>query len=159
MNASAHPPKIALHPGSGSERKNWPLGHWQLFLAQAVSRTDGKFLFISGEADTVRAEKLAPILPASRTEFARQLPLLDLAHKMSACSFFIGHDSGITHLASALGLPGLVLWGGSNLQVWRPRGDGLKVLQSPGGLAGLSVDQVWTEWIAAMRKLRLCADA
>ena len=159
MNAPAWPPRIALHPGSGSEQKNWPLDRWQLFLSRAVAETRWTFFLISGEADTARAEKLAGVLPASRTEFAHRLPLLTLARKMSECSFFIGHDSGITHLAAALGLPGLVLWGRSNLEVWAPRSDGLKILRAPGGLPALSVDHAWTEWIGAMRKLRLCADA
>ena len=55
---------------------------------------------------------------------------------------FIGHDSGISHLAAALGLPGVVLWGGTSEAVWRPPSEKVVVLKNPGGLAHLPVDVV-----------------
>ncbi|MBI3878074.1 MAG: hypothetical protein HY300_19295, partial [Verrucomicrobia bacterium] len=58
------------------------------------------------------------------------------------CDAFIGHDSGITHLAAALGLPGLVLWGDTAERVWRPKSDRMSLVLDAGGLAGLRVEEV-----------------
>jgi ADP-heptose:LPS heptosyltransferase len=57
-----------------------------------------------------------------------------LASILQHCYHVIGHDSGITHLAAALGLPGLVLWGPTMETVWRPLGDRMKLLRAPAGL-------------------------
>jgi ADP-heptose:LPS heptosyltransferase len=73
---------------------------------------------------------------------AFQLPLSDLAMRLAVCEAFVGHDSGITHLAAALGLPVLALWGDTNQAVWRPRGDQARILPAPTGLANLEVAQV-----------------
>jgi heptosyltransferase III len=70
---------------------------------------------------------------------ARSLPLPVLAGQLAGCKAFVGHDSGITHLASALGLPGLVLWGPSNEAIWSPPSDRILLLRAEDGLANLSV--------------------
>ena len=52
-------------------------------------------------------------LPSARIVVAANLPLVELAESLSACTAFVGHDSGITHLAAAIGVPLLVLGGDS----------------------------------------------
>ena len=61
---------------------------------------------------------------------------------MRSCAAFIGHDSGVTHLAAALDLPGLVLWGPSNEAVWRPMSDQMRLLRDDRGLDALPVETV-----------------
>jgi heptosyltransferase-2 len=73
---------------------------------------------------------------------AQSLPLADLAHLLAACRAFVGHDSGISHLAAAVGLPGLVLWGDTAEEVWRPPSERVIVLRYPAGLARLPVAKV-----------------
>jgi heptosyltransferase III len=105
------PPRLALHPGSGSERKNWPEAKWTELLKLLAAQSACDFLLIGGEAEGDRCDRLAAVVPAGRAQVAQNLPLLELARRMQACSAYIGHDSGITHLSAALDLPGLVLWG------------------------------------------------
>jgi ADP-heptose:LPS heptosyltransferase len=88
---------------------------------------------------------LAALWPADRLELACSLPLVELARKLDGCDGFIGHDSGITHLAAALGLRGVALWGETDQQVWRPQGGAIRVLREPGGLSALSVGRVLGE--------------
>ena len=87
--------------------------------------------------------RLAALLPPDRVRPARSLPLDQLAALLRGCSEFVGHDSGITHLAAALGLPCVVLWGPSRSHIWRPRGDRILLLHEEQGLAGLESDAVW----------------
>jgi len=133
---------LALHPGSGSERKNWPEAKWTELLGHLVRSTDARLLLVGGEAEGDRLDRLASRLPPDRVELARNLPLVELAARLAKCSAFIGHDSGITHLAAALGLGGLVLWGETRQAVWRPRTERMKILASPGGLPELSLETV-----------------
>jgi hypothetical protein len=135
---------LAVHPGSGSERKNWPESNWAELLRRLAPDTDWHLLLVGGEAEQRRVEPLAQLWPAPRLEVAQGLPLVELAQRLARCRAFVGHDSGITHLAAALGLPGLALWGETDQAIWRPRSDILVVLRNPGGLAALPVEQVLT---------------
>jgi heptosyltransferase-2 len=137
------PPCLALHPGSGSERKNWPEAKWAELLELLAARSAHDFLLIGGEAEGDRCGRLAAALPAGRVHIAQNLPLVELAARMQTCGGFIGHDSGITHLAAALDLPGLVLWGQTALTMWRPQSARLQILRDPAGLDALPVAAVW----------------
>lgn len=134
---------LAVHPGSGSESKNWPERRWLELLHRTLERTAYHVLLVGGEAEGERLQRLAQGLPASRVRIVRSRPLDELASLLRGCAHFIGHDSGITHLAAAVGLPCLVLWGPSNPALWRPRGDRILVIQDDCGLAGLACDSVW----------------
>ena len=134
--------QLAVHPGSGSERKNWPETKWAELLKQLGASSSARFLLVGGEAEGDRLHRLAEQVPAQRVELARNLPLVDLAKRLAVCDAFVGHDSGITHLAAAVGLGGLVLWGDTAHSVWGPRGQQMKVLTAPGGLSSLSVESV-----------------
>ncbi len=138
----SEPRRLAFHPGSGSERKNWPETRWVELLQALAQSTNLHFLAVGGEAEGDRLQRLARCLPAPRFRLARSLPLTELARQLQGCAAFIGHDSGITHLAAALGLPGLVLWGDTNEAVWRPNSPCMTVLRVHGGLARLDVATV-----------------
>ncbi len=136
---------LAVHPGSGSGRKNWPEEQWGGLLAQLTRETDLNFLLIGGEAEGQRLDHLATQLPGGRFLLARGLSLVDLAARMLHCVAFVGHDSGITHLAAAAGLPVLSLWGETNATVWRPLGEKVTIIREPGGLKGITVARVREE--------------
>jgi heptosyltransferase-2 len=136
---------LALHPGSGSERKNWPEPKWAELLQHLAQRTSRKLLLVGGEAEENRLERLATGLPGARCELARSLPLVELARRLGGCRAFVGHDSGITHLAAALGLPVLVLWGDTDEALWRPRGPQTTILRHPQGLPALPVEHVFEQ--------------
>jgi heptosyltransferase-2 len=135
-------PTIVLHPGSGSEKKNWPELRWADLLQHLVHSTDFKLLLVGGEAEGERLQRLAAALPLTRTRVAQSLPLTDLARLIQAGAAFVGHDSGISHLAAALGLPGIVLWGNTAEEIWRPPQERVAILKHPGGIRMIAVEQV-----------------
>jgi heptosyltransferase-3 len=139
------PSTLAFHPGSGSERKNWPEPRWLELLRGFVASSPREVLLIGGEAEGDRLARLAAELPPEQVQCAQQLPLVDVARLLSACAGFVGHDSGISHLAAALGLPIFLLWGESNEAIWRPRGDRVRVMRGPAGLQDLPVATVRAE--------------
>ncbi len=133
---------IALHPGSGSERKNWPEANWSELLITLANESAYNLLLVGGEAEGARIENFAKFLPGHRIRVARNLPLKELARQLKGCAGFIGHDSGITHLAAAVGLPTLALWADTNLDIWRPLGNNVVILQAAAGIQSLSLAQV-----------------
>jgi len=107
---------------------------------------------IAGEAEGQRADRLAPLWPKNRLELARNLALTRLAELLQSASAFIGHDSGITHLAAALGIPTLALWGPTNPSVWRPLGPNVRLLANPGGISALEVEAVLDACLELIQK-------
>ncbi len=141
-------PSLALHPGSGSAKKNWPAEKWAGLLQHLANQTRLNLVLVGGEAEGERLAQFESQLPAGRVEVLQGLPLVELAARLSRCSSYVGHDSGISHLASALGLRGLLLWGESNETIWRPPGPNMRILRDPEGLTGLPVDRVAEELAA-----------
>lgn len=133
---------LALHPGSGSERKNWPLARWSDLLRYLLRTSGRPFLLVGGEAEADRLQDLAALAPPSRLEVCRSLPLGDLARKLKGCAGFVGHDSGITHLAAAVGLPVVALWPDTPEAIWQPQGQRVRLVRSPRGIRSLPVEEV-----------------
>ncbi len=142
-------PQLSLHPGSGSEQKNWPEERWAHLVQWLLDMTKFDLLLVGGEAEGERLQRLAAALPPTRTRVAQSLPLPELAKALAPCAGFIGHDSGISHLAASLGLPGVVLWGHTAEEIWRPLGDKVVILRHAGGLEHLPARQVF----AAIQRL------
>ena len=136
---------LALHPGSGSEAKNWPETKWIELIQQIVATTKSDLLLVGGEAEGDRLKRLAKLVPPARCKMAQSLPLIDLAKQLLSCAGFVGHDSGITHLAAALGLPCLVLWADTIEEIWRPQGERLAILRHENGIHEITVDHVLGE--------------
>ena len=137
--------QIAVHPGSGSERKNWPEAKWVELLESLLAKTSVNLLLVGGEVEGNRLSRLAASLPTERIQLAQSLPLAELAHRIQSCQAFIGHDSGISHLAAAVGLPGLVLWSDTVEAIWRPKSTRMEIVRHPRSLAELSGAQVVAE--------------
>lgn len=143
--AVEHVPPIAVHPGSGSEEKNWLESKWTQLLLKLAEETELNFLLVGGEAEGERLKRLLSKLPAERCKLAQSLPLSELAGKLQACAAFVGHDSGITHLAAALGLPCFVLWADTIEEIWRPQGERITIVKEISGIHALGVQRVADE--------------
>jgi heptosyltransferase-2 len=145
-------PIIALHPGSGSERKNWPLPKWLKLGNRLLASPEmaGSLLLVSGEADAAQASNLRSTWPASRIREARGLRLTQLAAILERSAHFVGHDSGISHLAGAVGAHCILLFGPTDPAVWAPSNPNVRVLRAPGGNLGtLSVESVLSALLTA----------
>jgi heptosyltransferase-2 len=134
-------PFVAVHPGSGSPTKNWPLPAWKELLSELCD-TEATILVVSGESDAARVEELKSAF-GKRLVFLDHLPLHLLGAVLQRCAFFVGHDSGISHLAAAAGAKCLLLFGPTDPAVWAPANPDVNVLRAPGGLLqNLSVEAV-----------------
>jgi heptosyltransferase-2 len=135
--------ELALHPGSGSEKKNWPEKNWVELLELLIHNTTFNLLLVGGEAEGERLQRLSAALPPARVRVAQSLPLIELGKALERCVGFVGHDSGISHLAAAVGLPGLLLWGNTSAAIWRPRSDHIHLLAHAEGLEKLEAKEVF----------------
>jgi ADP-heptose:LPS heptosyltransferase len=123
-------PFLCLHPGSGSEHKNWPK---EDFLEVARGAFRGWRLpttVLIGPAEegqqTFWAHASGPSL-SPRVG----LSILEVARLLLTAALYVGNDSGITHLAAALGVPVLALFGPTDPARWAPIGSGVEILLQP----------------------------
>jgi heptosyltransferase-2 len=151
--ASMPQPIIAIHPGSGSHEKNWPVNNWIGLFSQHDRCADlERLLVLSGEADQPQTEQLDREWTNRGVRFARNLPLPQLAAILERATF-IGHDSGISHLAAAAGANCILLFGPTNPGVWAPKNKNVQILRAPTGkVSDLGIDTVETALVAAFVK-------
>jgi heptosyltransferase III len=146
------PEHLAIHPGSGSLSKNWPVDYWlELMRRLASVQPNLSFLIVAGEADERPLQQMKSALKTSPlpVTWAENLPLPELASALAGCVGYLGHDTGITHLAASLDLRTLALFGPTDPAIWAPLGNQVQVLRAPlGNLTELSVDEVWAQWCA-----------
>jgi ADP-heptose:LPS heptosyltransferase len=137
---------LALHPGSGAPQKNWPSDRFRR-LARHLAGPE-RWLVVEGPADT---QPVAELATERGAVVARGLRLRALGALLSRAGLYVGHDSGVTHLAAAWGAPTLALFGPTDPVSWAPLGPRVRVLRSPTcRMADLGV-RVVAELAAAFR--------
>jgi heptosyltransferase-2 len=128
------PRRIAVHPGSGGTSKNWPITAWQTLLTRWANNSDLELVLVGGEAENETLAHLRPLLPERRVTVLHGLPLDRLSATLAGCGAFVGHDSGISHLAAAAGTPTFVLWGPTAEHIWKPGGPHVRTIRHPEGI-------------------------
>lgn len=138
------PAPVVFHPGSGSSRKNWPLAGF-FAVAERVERAGFDPVFSFGEADTAVADEFGK--SAARFRVLPKLTLVELAGALAASQGYVGNDSGVTHVAAAVGIPVTAVFGPSDSELWASRAPRVRLVKSPlptpESLAELSVEAVW----------------
>lgn len=117
---------LAVHPGSGSPRKNWPVERFEA-LASALS-PDRPWLLVEGPAES---EACGPLRQLAHAVLARELPVRVLGAVLAQAGLYVGNDSGVSHLAAAYGAPTIALFGPTDPGLWSPVGPHVSVLRSP----------------------------
>ncbi len=120
---------VLLHPGSGSKKKVWPLDHFLNLAHTLRDHLGSKILIILGPAEGPEVQRAFEGKGSTEFIIAKGLTLLQLASVMEGCRFFIGNDSGVSHLAAALGLPTIAIFGPTDRRVWSPKGEKTFVVQ------------------------------
>jgi hypothetical protein len=137
------PPLITVHPGSGGRSKCWPLGHYFALIERLQTGTGAFVIILTGPAED-------DVLKYRIEEFSRGRPgvshfadadLIAVAALLGRSDLYVGNDSGVTHLASALGCRVIVLFGPTDPLLWKPVGTQVEVIRSE-KLTELSVDRV-----------------
>jgi ADP-heptose:LPS heptosyltransferase len=124
--------RLAFHLGSGSPQKNWPVARWVELIRQCESIFED-FLLIGGEADEDAVRAFLAHSDCRRLKTLLGADLVELSGALSACIAFAGHDTGISHLAAAVGTPTVALFGPTDPNIWAPLGRHVRVIRAPGG--------------------------
>ncbi len=131
---------IVIHPGSGAERKCWPVDRFA-DLARRLQADGRTVRFTIGEAELDRWPKDALRKLADAAQIEQPRDLVELWRLINGASAFIGNDSGPAHLAGMLGVPTIVLYGPTKPEIWKPIGPKVTAI-SVGSLDAISIDDV-----------------
>ena len=98
---------IAIAPGS-----RWPSKRWNGFgrLAEMLA-PDTRVLLVGDEADREHARPIAAALGSRCVDLTGRATLVEVAAHIARCRAFVGNDSGLMHLAEAVGIPVVALFG------------------------------------------------
>lgn len=123
---------IALHPGSGSPKKNWGFENWVEVLSHLHrEKNDRRFLITSGEAESDTIDAFLHLLDERSLPYEHLAgrPLHELAMRYQTIGGFLGHDSGLSHLAASAGAKALLLFGPTEPSIWAPVSPHVRVLR------------------------------
>jgi ADP-heptose:LPS heptosyltransferase len=121
--SSKKPRNVAwFHPGSGGRMKLAPLNLFRQISIVLKERTGCDIVITLGEADMEikTDEEWGLWLKQSRAEILEHRPLTEICAKMSSARFFIGNDSGMSHLAAHLGVFSVLFFISTDPVQWKP---------------------------------------
>ncbi len=138
--------RIVIHPGSGAREKCWP---FERFLEVADGLTGVQIQWLLGPAEMERFPEWTEILQTRMAADPRQSLVVEpdlarVAEHLSAADLYLGNDGGITHLAAALGIPTIALFGPTDPRVWRPLNPNVTVVapRCPGAIGQIGAGEV-----------------
>ncbi len=126
---------IVFHPGSGGARKNHPREFWIELLHAFRGILSGKVTpaVLLGPAEESCLPFYRAQLRREETEIFFSPDTQPLLRILRGARLYLGHDSGITHLAAMLGTPTIALFRKANLDQWKPLGPRVRVIEGESG--------------------------
>ncbi len=113
-----HTPFVAIHPAAAFATKQWAAENFGR-VAEGLARQDLAVVVVtagnqSGLVETLKRNMAAPVLSLA------DLSLPEITALLARARLFVGNDSGIAHIATAVETPAVVVFGSSNVAHWRP---------------------------------------
>ena len=131
-----------IHAVAATREKAWHAGGF-LRVAEHLKETGMEPVFIAGAGDDLSA------FAAFRT--IRGAPLDKIKTLLANAALFVGNDSGPAHMASAFGVPCVVVFGASDPGIWGPWRTESDIVTAPGGIERVEPAQV----LDALERLRM----
>lgn len=113
-------PRIAIHAGASTSTKVWPSVRYARLADELARRYQARVHFLGSVAEREGLERIADLARGSHS-YHWYLRLPETVALIAQCDLFIGNDSGLSHVAAAVDVPAVVLWGPVNLSMARPK--------------------------------------
>lgn len=113
-------PYLAFHPGAGSPKKTWPAPCFAQLANRITEDTNYRIVYLLGSAEIERFSAQTLSLLSATGQVLSNLDITQAATLILHARAFLGHDSGPTHLAAALSIPTLAIFGPTNPTHWKP---------------------------------------
>lgn len=129
-------PLLAIGPAANWRAKQWRdrnfAGLAERLIAPGGALADASVVVLAAANERPQAEPLlAAVPPARRIDLVGRVDLLTAAAVLKRCAMFIGNDTGLTHIAAAMGTPTLALFGPGSVVRYGPWGERTAVVTTP----------------------------
>ena len=104
-------PLVAIHPGSPVALKRWRPERYAKLADWLVAQKRAKIIFVGVDAEMPIIAEIQALMREKSFNIAGKTSLTQLASILHVCQLFIGNDSGPMHLAAAVGIPTIGLYG------------------------------------------------
>lgn len=132
---------VAIHPGSGSKKKNWSARRYSE-VAKYLTSCGIKLLIISGPADETVISYISKDINMESVVVLKNMKLPAIAAILKRVDFYLGNDSGISHIAAAVNTPSLLMFGPTDPDVWAPKGKNTMVIRAGSACSPCHVDKM-----------------
>lgn len=112
-------PALVVHPGSGGAWKQWPITRYAEVIHAVRERRSLEVIVHQGPADAEAAQRLLALLEG-RADTLIEPELPQLAAALGTARAYLGGDSGVSHLAAAVGAPSVILFPSATRRRWEP---------------------------------------
>ena len=113
---------IAMHPGSGafSLARRWPADRFVKVGRSLALELGATIVLVGGREEETLNSGIAAALGPAALNLTGRTSLRQLGAVMQACDLFLGNDSGVMHIAAAVGTSVAAIFGPSNHRAWGP---------------------------------------
>jgi len=124
---------LAVHPGSGaySLARRWFPDRFAAIADELTARHGLRVVLLGGKDERELADAVGGLMRYPAVNLAGRTTLDVLGGVLKRCALLVGNDSGVAHLASAVGAPVVAVFGPFNHHTWRPLGRSLVVRADP----------------------------
>lgn len=152
-------PLLAVHPGAAyGPAKRWPAASFRDLLIRIARAFPGRILLLGSRDEQSLALAVSEGVSPAPLSLIGETTLGEAMGVLRRCRLVVGNDSGLIHLAAALGRPVVALFGPSDPRLTGPSGPGHRLLRHPAAcspcryracpidhrcMAGIAVDQVY----------------
>ncbi len=116
-----------IHTGSSVAAKQWPAARYAGLCERLTNELGLKLVLVGGMEDREFAASVSRVAACKMIDLTGKLSLEEVAALSRDATIFIGPDSGIAHLATAVGASAVVLFGPSDQAKWGPGKNGVAV--------------------------------
>lgn len=137
---TGHKEYVVIHPGSGGEKKRWPVGNF-LEIAKRLGDRAVPGILVTGVAERGLEPLIARASRFPGWTWLHSPSLERLSQIFAGARLYLGNDSGVTHLAAACGTEVVAIYRAEFAHIWRPYGRAhLLIAGSP---EDVSVELAW----------------
>jgi len=127
-------PLIGIQPGASHDYKQWPREHLVTVVTALVQERGARMVLVGGPEERPAVEAfLAQVRVPIARDLTGQTKLRETMGVLANLTLFLGNDTGVNHIAAALGTPTVALFGPTPAHKWGWEGPQNRVLLAPEG--------------------------
>jgi lipopolysaccharide heptosyltransferase II len=161
LRAVPQAPVVVIHPAGGSNpgmilsAKRWPPQRFAALADRLIEEKGTQVFLVGGPDDEPIAAAIKEVMRQKPWDLTGQLTLGQLGTLLERCDLFVGHDTGAMHLAVAVGIPVVAIFGPSDPRIYGPYSENSVTLWHD---VGCNPCLLHGRWNTACRRFR-CIEA